>query len=180
MPHINQEKPALRLTSPILFILVLPFTLLHQTKQLLKRLHPLRPHLPCIQRLPICLHPIQHIMLLNPMSRWVTMVGFNKLNHLLVPCQPSRSLIHTSDILHQTSTFYAPLRRHRETQNLLHQPSAIKHQPSIIFPLTSYIVQHISLQPSYISHLSSSFFHRPSIGKHNSHRNHSATHLYKR
>lgn len=102
---INQEKPALRLTSLILFILVLPFTLLHQTKQLLKRLHLLRPHLPRIHHLPICFHPVQHIMLLYPMPRWVTMVGFNKLNHLLVPCQPSRSLIHTSDISHQPSDF---------------------------------------------------------------------------
>ena len=123
VPHINQEKPALRLTFHILFILILPFILPHHTPAsdifrisvnpwildsvASARLHPLRPHLPRIQRLSIRLQPVQHIMLLNPMPRRITMVGLNELNHFIISNQPSRLLIHTSYILRNTSAGYS-------------------------------------------------------------------------
>ena len=34
-------------------------------------------------------------MLLNPMLRRILIVGFNELNHLIIPCQPSFVLSHS-------------------------------------------------------------------------------------
>ena len=83
---------------------------------------------------------------------------------------------HTSAIIPQPSAFVHP---HLSTINCyllsinlpISQPSAFSHQPSF-FPLTSYFIKHISLQPSAfvlpssIFHLTSYFIHQPSYISH--------------
>ena len=69
--------------------------------------------------------------------------------------QPSitSSLIHQPSFFHLTSSIL-----HRSA----HQPSAIKHQPSIIFHLTSSILLHKTHQPSAIKHQPSLITHHTS------------------
>ena len=86
------------------------FIFLHQCRQRLKPLHPLWLQHALIHRLPVCLEPIQHIMLLDAMLRWIAMILFNEGFNFMIPCQPTSFLIHTSAFL-------------------LH-PSALKLQPS--------------------------------------------------
>ena len=74
-----------------------------QYKQLLKRFHPLRLQPPRIHQLPLLLHPIQHIMLLNPVLRRIPMIHLNEALHLIISFQPTRLLIHTSYIRPQPS-----------------------------------------------------------------------------
>ena len=75
-------------------ILINPFILFYQFEQSVKQTYPLWFHLPRIHHLPIRFHPIEHIMLLNPMLRWIPVVGLNETNHLLVSLKPSCFLIH--------------------------------------------------------------------------------------
>ena len=90
-----------------------------QYKQLLKRFHPLRLQPPRIHQLPLLLHPIQHIMLLNPMLRRIPMIHLNETLHLLKSYFPSLVLRHNN--LAQTGSLNPPC-----------HPSSITHHPSNI------------------------------------------------
>ena len=70
------------------------FILLHQSKKFFKRLHPLWFHLSCIKSFSIGLQPIQHIVLLYPVLRWIPMIDLNKTNHLFILNLPSFLLRH--------------------------------------------------------------------------------------
>ena len=72
-----------------LLILIFPSILLRQGKKLFKLLHPLRLHLPSIKSFPIGLDPVEHIMLLKPVFRWIPVVGLYKLHHLKISSLPS-------------------------------------------------------------------------------------------
>ena len=75
-------------------ILIHSFILFNQSHKLFERLYPIEVKFPCIVKLTLLLHPIQHIMLFYPMLRRIAMIGFNKINHLLVSCKPTCLLIH--------------------------------------------------------------------------------------
>ena len=92
-PHFHNSCEARLQPSDIFRISVNPWILDSVASA---RLHPLRPHLPRIHRLPICLHPVQHIMILNSVTRWIPVVILNKINHLIISCQPTFILRHPS------------------------------------------------------------------------------------
>jgi len=94
--YYRRSALPLGLSKNLLFILVLPPILFRHFQKFSKLLHPLSLHLPCIHHLPIRLQPVQHIMLLYPMTRWITMVGLNEFNHLVVSHQPPLVLCHLS------------------------------------------------------------------------------------
>ena len=79
-----------------LLILILPPILFRQGKKLFKLLYPLRFHLPRIHPLPGRLHPIQHIMLLNPILRRIPMFTLHERHHLIISLPPFLVLCHTS------------------------------------------------------------------------------------
>ena len=75
--------------------LVLPPILFRHFQKFSKLLHSLRLQLPSIHSLSIRLHPIQHIMLLNPMLRWIPMILLQKPHHLLESRLPPFFLCHS-------------------------------------------------------------------------------------
>ena len=74
--------------------LILPPILFRHFQKFSKLLHPLRFHLPSIKSLSIGLAPVQHIMLLNPVLRWIAFVDLNEVLHLLIPFLPFLILRH--------------------------------------------------------------------------------------
>ena len=58
-----------------LLILIHPSILFNERQKPFEHLYPLRLHLPRIKNFPIRLHPIQQIMLLNPMTRRIPMIS---------------------------------------------------------------------------------------------------------
>ena len=103
--------------------LVFPLILLHHGKEFLKLPHPFWLHLPRIKRLSIRLQPIQHIMFLKLILRRISMIGVDKLYHLIISCIPLSFLIH--------NLAFKP------------QPSDLSHHPS-------YIISPVPLSPPYI------------------------------
>ena len=49
---------------------------------------------PFIHQLPVRFQPIKHIMILNPVLRWIPVLTFNELLHLIISCQPTFILCH--------------------------------------------------------------------------------------
>lgn len=84
-------------------ILVLPLILLRQPQQLLELLNPILWHLPCIHQLPTSFHEMHHQHLFRVILGRIPMIRLNEGLHLIVSCQPTSFLIHTSTILPQTS-----------------------------------------------------------------------------
>ena len=83
----------------LLLILILPPILFRHFQKFSKLLHPVRFHLPSIHHLPIGLHPVEHIVLLYPMLRRISMIRLNKTHHLIIPHHPSLFLCHTIILL---------------------------------------------------------------------------------
>ena len=74
--------------------LVLPSVNLCECKKFFELLYPLRLQFPSIQRFTIRLQPIEHIMLLYPMLRRISMILLYEGFHLIISCQPTSLLIH--------------------------------------------------------------------------------------
>jgi len=87
--------------------LVFMFVLLHQYKQFFKHSQPWFLQLTCIHSLSVGLEPIEHIMLLDAVTRWIMVVGLYELYHLIVFYQPTSILIHDTFFLN--SMFHAKL-----------------------------------------------------------------------
>lgn len=81
-----------------LLILILPLILFRHFQKFSKLLHPLWLHFPSIQGFSIGLQPVEHIMLLNSMLRWIPMIGFYEISHLFISFHPSFVLCHTDVI----------------------------------------------------------------------------------
>ena len=77
-----------------LFPLIFPLVLLTHLQQLLERLYPLWLQFPSIQSFSCGLKPIEHIVLLNAMTRRIPVVFLNKFSHLIISNSPSYILRH--------------------------------------------------------------------------------------
>ena len=96
---VHQQKPAHRLTSFILFILILSPILLRQHKQFFKHPQPWFLQLPRIHQFPIMLHPRIQSPFLQFIFGKISAVSFYEGLHLMIVCHPSSFLIHTSKFL---------------------------------------------------------------------------------
>ena len=115
----------------LLYVLINSLILLHHGKEFLKLPHPLWLHLTSIQGFTICFQPVQHIMFLKLILRRISMIGVDKLYHLIISCIPLSFLIHNSSPLQLLAL-----------QLLV--------QPSYLLLLTSYIISPVPLSPPYI------------------------------
>ena len=97
--YYRRSALPLGLSKNLLLILILPPILFRHFQKFSKLLHPLRLQFPCIKNLPIRLHPVQHIVLLNPMLRRIPMIALNKSHHLLIPLHPPFLLCHSQILL---------------------------------------------------------------------------------
>ena len=93
---IPQPSSIFHLPSSIshLLILILPPIPFRHFQKFSKLLHPLWFHLSSIQGFTIRLEPVEHIMLLYPMLRGISMICLNVALHLIIPRHPLIALGH--------------------------------------------------------------------------------------
>ena len=91
--------PYVAILSRPLFILILSPILFRHFQKFSKLLHPLYLHLSSIHRFTIRLQPIELVMLLYSMSRWIPFVGLNKCHHFNIFHHPSFVLCHNIPFL---------------------------------------------------------------------------------
>ena len=118
-------------------MLVYPFILFHQYQERFKPFHSLRLHPPRIHHLPVCLQPVQHVMLLNPVLRRIPMIGLHEAHHLLIPRSPPFILSHIIFLNHQL---------------IIHIQTTKKSPFYPLIPIAIYIrLQHLKVESSYHS-----------------------------
>ena len=88
-----------------LLILIHPSILFNECLEPFEHLYPLRLQLSGIQKFPLMLNPVQHIMLFDAMLRGITHIGHNKRLYLFIPSFPTLILRHNT-ILYSPETYH--------------------------------------------------------------------------
>ena len=78
-----------------LLVLIHSLMLFHQFLKHLKHFHSLRLHLSSIDQFAGSFEPVQHIMFLNTMPRWIPLICFDEFHHFIVLNNPLFILRHT-------------------------------------------------------------------------------------
>ena len=80
-----------------LLILIHPSILFNERQKPFEHLYSLRLQLSGIQKFPLMLNPVQHIMLLYPVFRRIPVVVMDKSHHLIIFCLPTFILRHNTN-----------------------------------------------------------------------------------